>query len=260
MSNIIKMDLRRMLHAKLFIVSLIVIAGLNILLGFVAPVLLKLIPATTTLKPTLVSELIVNPFSLSLLIILLFLSVVSFSYADFSGGYIKNIVGQVNSRSSLVVSKFIVIGIHNMIFLLVGVITRILGALSGIVMGGAIEFDAQIPAALLTLLIMWMLIMAISAILLFFTSGVKSKTAAIIIGVIIGTGALSLVYLGIDAAVANIFNVSGFSISSYMPDQLISSVSVGANTDVINAIIVAVVCTALFLSLAIRLFKRRDIK
>ncbi len=260
MANIIKMDLRRMSHSTLFAVSLLIIAGLNLVAGIAEPVVLRLIPTASNLKPTLISDLIASPFSIPLLIILLIMSAVSFFYADFSGGYIKNIAGQVNNRSTLVVSKFIVIGIHNMIFLLVGVVSRILGALVGIAMGGAIEFDALIPAALLTLLIKWMLIMAICAILLFITTGVRNKTLASIIGVIIGTGALGLVYLGLDAAVANIFKVNGFSISDYMPDQLISSVSVGSNIAVINAIIVALVCTAIFLSLAIKLFKIRDLK
>lgn len=249
-----------MSRSTLFIVALIVIAGLNIVVGFAEPVIMRLIPAASASKAVLISDLIASPFSISLLIIFLFMSVVSFSYSDFSGGYIKNIAGQVNNRSSLVVSKFIVIGIHNMIFLLVGAVTRILGALVGIAMGGAIEFDALIPAALATLLIKWMLIMAISAILLFITTGVRSKTLASIVGVIIGTGALGLVYLGLDTALANIFKLNGFSISNYMPDQLISSVSVGSNIAVINAIIVAVVCTVIFLSLAIKLFKSRDIK
>ncbi|MBQ7504741.1 MAG: hypothetical protein IJT79_05420 [Ruminococcus sp.] len=259
MGKLIKMDFRRMSHSTLLLVSLIVVAGINIVAGLAEPLIMKFFPVAAV-KPVLVSDLIANPFSIPLLIILLFMSVVSFSYADFAGGYIKNLSGQVNNRGKLVVSKFIVIGIHNMFFILAGVITRILGALIGIAIGGAIEFDALIPAALLTLLIKWMLLMAISAILLFITTGVRNKTLASIIGVIIGTGALGLVYLGLDAALVNIFKLNGFTISDYMPDQLMSSVSVGSNIAVLNAIIVAVVCTVIFLSLAVKLFKSRDIK
>ena len=48
--------------------------------------------------------------------------------------------------------------------------------------------------------------MAISAILIFVTNGVKNKVLATVIGVIIGTGSLSLAYMGLSVAIDNIFH------------------------------------------------------
>ena len=172
MGNLIKMDFRRMTRSTLFVVSLIVIAALNIIWGVVIPIVLKLVPDMPTEGATKLSELIANPFGLPLIIILMFMSVVSFSYADFAGGFVKNLAGQVGNRGSLVISKFIVIVIHNFIFLLVGVLTRILGALLGAAVGTPLQADGLVLAAVATFLIKWMLSMGICAILLFITTGV----------------------------------------------------------------------------------------
>ena len=102
--------------------------------------------------------------------------------------------------------------------------------------------------------------MAIGAILLFLTTAVRNKTLASIVGVIIGTGALGLVYMGLDMALANIFGKNSISVSSIAPDQLLSNVSVGENVAVLNAIIVSIVCSVIFFSLTIKVFKTRDIK
>lgn len=259
MGNLIKMDFRRMVRSVLLMVSLIVIAGLNILVAVVVPIVMKLVPNTPNPDPALLSDIIANPFSISLLMILLFMSVVSFFYADFSGGFIKNLAGQVGSRSRLVVSKFVVVGIHNLIFLLAGVLSRVIGALIGTAVGAEFTIDGLVPAALATFLIKWMLSMGISAILLFVAVGIRSKTFASIIGVIIGTGALGLVYFGLSSALGSLFKTD-VSISDFMPDQLINSVSVGSNVAVVNAIVVALICTAVFLTLAVKVFNKRDIK
>ena len=102
--------------------------------------------------------------------------------------------------------------------------------------------------------------MAISAILMFFTTAVKNKTVATVIGVILGTGALGMVYFGLNQAIENIFHVENVEIESYAPDQLINSVNAGANIAVVNAIVVAVVCTVLFLVLTVKVFNSRDVK
>lgn len=266
MVNLIKMDLRRLSKSLLFKVSLILVAALNILVGFFGPIVVNLIAQSMSngqKNPDIVTKLsssISNPFSIPIMFILLFMSVVVFTYADFSHGYVKNLAGQVNKRSSLIFSKFIVVGIHNLIFLAVGSASQVIGAYAGCAGGAKVEVDGLIGAALGTLLIKWMLCMAISAILIFITSGVRNKTLASIVGVVIGTGALGLAYLGINTAIGQLFKQSSFSISDYMPDQLLNMVDVGSNIAVANAIIVAVVCTAIFLALAVKTFNSRDIK
>ena len=120
--------------------------------------------------------------------------------------------------------------------------------------------DGKIMAAIATLLLKWLLSMAITAILMFVTNGIKNKVLATVTGVIIGTGALSLAYLGLNAAVSNIFHTQSFDLNMYMPDSLLNSVNVGANIAVINAIIVSLVCIVLFMALTVKVFKSRDVK
>lgn len=260
MSKLIKMDLRRLSKFTLFKVSLIIVAALNILAGITFPLIMRLIPELSqAMTTTQLSSIISEPLTLSLLIILLFVSVVSFTYADFSNGFVKNLAGQVEKRSNLIFSNFVVIAIMNLIFIAAGSVTKIIGNVAGMAFGAKIEVDGLILASIATLIIKWMLCVAISTILLFLTTGVRNKTLASIVGVVIGTGALGLVYFGLDSAISSVFKISNFSISNFMPDQLISSVNVGANVAVFNAIIAAVVCTAIFLALSVKTFNSRDI-
>ena len=261
MGKLIKMDLRRLFHSRLFIISMGVVALINIVLNVALALILSLFDSAGEIPETLLSDLIVEPFFISLLIIPLFVSVISFSYSDIANGYIKNIAGQIQKRSHTVFSKFVVIGVHNALFLIVGSASNIIGNYAGSAFGNMrVTADAGIFQGLATLLIKWMLCMALSSILMFFTTGIKNKTLAVVIGVITGTGALGLVYIGLDAAIANIFKIEGFSLSDYMPDTLYGAVSVASDTAVINSLIVAVVCTAIFLFLTVKVFNNRDIK
>ena len=86
------------------------------------------------------------------------------------------------------------------------------------------------------------------------------KTFASILGVVLATGTLSLVYMGINAMLANVFHVAGFNLADYAPDSLMISVNAITNILVINALIVAVAFIALFVSLTYVAFKKRDVK
>ena len=82
MTNLIKMDMRRLLHAKVFLVSLIIIGGLNILVQAGAPLMAHyLMPDQAEVQQNL-SQLIATPFSTPIHWVVMFISVVSFSYAD----------------------------------------------------------------------------------------------------------------------------------------------------------------------------------
>lgn len=260
MGKLIRMDLRRVLHSPMFFISLSVVAAFNIILNIVFTLLSKVfVPAENA--TVLLSNAIATPFYLSFFMILMFASVVTFSYADIANGYIKNIAGQLPNKGILIVSKFIVIGIHNLIFLVAGSLTNLMGyfILSAMGMIHLID-DGQIAAAIMTLLLKWLLSLAISTILLFVTNGIKNKVLASIVGVIVGTGSLGLAYMGLNMAIANVFHAEGFNLADYMPDSLMNTVSVPANTAVVNAIIVSVVCIAIFLTLTVKVFNSRDVK
>lgn len=263
MGNLIKMDLRRLFLSKLFYISMGVVAVINILLTGIVPLITKFFFPGEAAKDLMISSLFVNPFQVSLLLFILFVSMISFAYADIANGYIKNIAGQISKKSNLIVSKYIIIGIHNFIFLLSGVISGIIGSYIGsVICGYKVVVDEQLLPGVSTFMIKWLLTMAISAILLFITTGIKSKNLASIIAVILGTGALGLVYMGLNAAITNIFKLtdSQFNIGDYTPDQLVNSVNVATNTSVINALIVGIVCSVLFIALTIKVFESRDVK
>lgn len=255
MTKLTKMELYKLRTSKLFLVLLVISAVLNIAIAAGGPIVTKLL--TSTEMPVDITTAIASPFSLNFLMICLFISAVSFLYLDFSDGYIKNIAGQAPNRGGIVCAKFIAVAVHNLIFFIVAALTNILG----IALAGALTVNGNIAEAILTMLIKWLLSMAISAILMFFAVGLRSKTFAIILGVILPIGALSLVYMGIDNLLANVLKFSAdFSLADYMPDSLIPSVSVIENHLVVNAIIVAVVYIVLFYILTYFVFNKRDIK
>lgn len=245
----------------MFLISLAVVAAFNILLNIGLAFIVKIFTQGMGNTPVVLSDSVSTPFYISMLVVLMFVSMVVFSYADIAGGFIKNIAGQLPNKSNLIFSKFIVIGVHNLLFIAVGSLTNTIGALITTSTGMAqFAYTGDIPAALLTLLLKWMLSMAVASILLFVTNGIRNKVLGSVIGVIIGTGSLGLAYMGLSTAVDNIFHTKDFNLGMYMPDSLMNSVNVAANTAVVNAIIVSVVCTAIFLTLTVKVFNSRDVK
>lgn len=255
MSKLTKMELYKLITSKLFIILLLITAVLNTAISAGTPLLTKLL--TGQQMTSKLADGIASPYSFGLLMIFLFISAVSFLYMDFSGGYIKNIAGQTSNRGGIVLAKFITVAVHNLMFFIVAALTNIIGT----ALVGALTVDGDITGAVLTLLIKWLLSMAISSIIMFFAVGLRSKTFSIILGVIFPINALSLVYMGIDSLISNVFKIKAdFSLANYMPDSLINSVNVVNNELVVNAIVVAVIYIVLFYILTYFIFNKRDIK
>lgn len=261
MANLIRMDLRRMFRSPMFFVSLAVIGVFNILLNVGFTAASRFFVPSAVLPATTLTSSVVTPFFIPFFIILMFASLVGFSYADIANGYIKNIAGQLPHKSHTIISKFIVIGLHNLLFLALGSLTHTLGnlMLSGM---GMLNFvnDGMLFQAILTLLLKWLLSMALTSILMFVAIGVKNKILASIVGVIIGTGSLGLAYMGLNTAANTLFHADGFDLGNFMPDTLFNSVSVATNTAVINAVIVSIVCIAIFMTLTVKVFDKSDVK
>lgn len=253
MLNLIKMEWYKLRTSKLFIILLGICFAFNTLLALVTPLFSKML--TGIAAPVNLSDALKSPFSLSLLLIAVFISATSFSYLDFSGGFIKNIAGQVGNRGKIVIAKLIIIGIHNLIFFASGALSNVLGA----VFAGVLVNDGSALAGILTLLLNWLLSMAICSILLFFTVGLRNKTLGIIGSVVFGANVFSLAYMGISMALHNFLHVE-VNVGDYMPDALMNSVDVLSNTMVVNAGVVSVVFIAAFTILTYIVFKKRDVK
>ena len=254
MTNLIKMEWYKLRTSKLFIILLIVTFALNAIFLASLPMITSALGAETT--ATELSSILASPFALGLLMIPIFISAVSFLYLDFSGGYIKNIAGQLRDRGSLVFAKFIMIGVHNLIFFVAAAISAVLAT----ALTGGIVVDAAVWSGILTLLLKWLLSLSLCAVLMFFAVGLRNKTLAIIMAVVFSTGALSLLYMGINTGITALFKVENIDVGNYLPDALMGSVNVITGELVVNAIIVAAIFIGVFLWLTYMMFKKRDVK
>ena len=254
MTNLIKMEWYKLRTSKLFIILLIVTFVLNAIFLASLPMITSALGAEMT--ATELSSILASPFALGLLMIPIFISAVSFLYLDFSGGYIKNIAGQLADRGSLVFAKFIMIGVHNLIFFVTAAISAVLAT----ALTGGIVMDAAVWSGILTLLLKWLLSLSLCTVLMFFAVGLRNKTLAIIMAVVFSTGALSLLYMGINTGITALFKVENIDVGNYLPDALMGSVNVITGELVVNAIIVAAIFIGVFLWLTYMMFKKRDVK
>ncbi len=259
MANLIKMDLYRLLRSKLFWILNGVVLFLSVaftVLGFVISNIFKNAEGVTYSAEVKFSSLLSSPIE-QIFLILVMISAVSFMYADIANGYIKNIAGQLTNKGNTVISKFIVIGIHNFAFMFFGFLGNTLSEFCI----RKVVFDSMIAYGIAAFAIKWLLLMSISSIVLFFSTGLKNKTVASVVGVLLSSGLLGLVYLGLNAGIANVFKTDNFDINSYMPDQLFGqTVAATLNVTAFNAIIVSLVVSGVFLFFTVKIFNNSDVK
>ena len=257
MGNLIKMDLYRVTKNKSFWVCF---AFVTVLALLVTPFSKLLWLLARTINPgetppfekqVSLTEMLSDPFPF-LGAMLAMLSACSYFYADVENGYIKNIAGQVPDKGLTVISKFIAIAPHNLLFMAVSVVATLLGSLPFM----KIVTDSATLPNLGLFFVRFLLLQSVCSILLFATSAAQNKSLGTVLAVLCGTGLLSLAYMGIDAGLAQLFKNMSFSVSDYMPDQLLRA----SDPRAVTGILVSVVTTVLFLFLSIRLIDRKDVK
>jgi len=261
MANLFRMDLYRMFKAKSFKVCLIVSFLLSLgrmpavkLLEMIARMVASEGQKIQGLAGTAnLSEILADPLS-AFAVIPLLISVVLFFYADMENGYIKNIAGQMPKRGFSILSRFLASIVHNGIFL----IACVIGNLAGTILFQRIVADSAVVTGLLCFLLKWMLLQSLCAILLLAAASFRSKSLGMVLAVMFGLGAMSLLYLAIDQGLNALFKNFG-GIAPYMPDTLLGSVSI-EEPQTLRAILSAAITTAIFLPLSIRVFDRRDVK
>ena len=256
MGNLLRMDLYRMTKAKSFWVCLGIAFGLALLQtpflwGLTLLSRLFSSEAAAFPKTAMLSGIIADPFPL-LNGMLCLLSACSFFYADVENGYIKNIAGQMPKRGFTVLSKFLAVIPHTLLFMAAGLI----GNLIGTVIFQRIVSDGEVMQGVLFFLMRLLLMQSICAILLLVTASFQNKSLGTVLAVLLGLGLLGLIYSLIDSGINQVFPNKGFVITDYMPDQLLSR----PKPPVLDSVIVSAVTTAIFLPLSIRVFDRRDVK
>ncbi len=264
MGRLIRMDFYRLVKSKLFIISLIVLFSLQLAIAFGIPILTDMIAHSfgnseefkmdTVVK---VSSILSNPM-MSFFMIIMFISAISFLFADIRNGYIKNIAGQISKKGYTAISKFIVVCFHNFVFMVVSVLGTLIG--SAVCPKTYLSFDNAVFSGLVIFLVKVLLSFAMIAIILFITTGLRNKTIASVIGVLFSLGALGLLYAGLDQLLSTI-GIKNVNVENYIPDQLYNqSYDVAAFSAVINSVIVSVIFIVVFLSLTVMIFNKRDVK
>lgn len=256
MADLIKMEMYRMRKNKAFLVLLVIsflisfaqipVAKLIMFLASVFDTTGSLFPKTRDL-----SEIISDPFPIFNAMFAM-LSVCAFFYADLDKGYIKNIAGQVPRRGHTMISRFIAAIPHHLLFMLAGVVGNLIGTAIFV----RVVPDAGTAASVGTFFIKFLLMMAVTAVLLFVTAACGVKSLGTVLAVFFGMGLMSLIYMGISAALTSVFKLRSFQLGDYMPDQLLGM----ASPAVFRSVCSAAVTIAVFLPLSIYIFNRRDVK
>ncbi len=271
MGNLLKMDFLKLRKFKMFFVFLLVILAVTIVLPILGKIfsniLLNIVENSGEGQAIAEAEMLVEEFNrpyalsnifrapmggLSILWMLLFISGASFMYMDLANGYVKNIAGQIPSHGYLAVSKLVIINIHNIAMMLVGVI----GSLIGYGVSRGLTADADIGAGIVEFLLKILLASALSAVLLFFTTGLGNKALGIVLGVFLGLGMMSLLYVPLNFALSRLLDKPDLNLSAYMPDQMVLMTQI----NVWAALIEGIVLTLVFLFLTMRFVNRRDVK
>lgn len=276
MLNLLRMNNRRIFRSKMFAIAFLVILVTSIASAPVERALMKAVVGfavsveteskssesenTAALGDALgnteaakVSEIIADPFVITFLPLFILLLVVSFSYMDIENGFIKNIAGQQPKRSRVAVSKYLTIMLSNLVLML----TALIGQVISKYIVGKVEIDAgAIPQAVYTFGVRWLLLLSLSALLLFLTVGIGAKPLALVTAVLAGTGFLGLIYLGIDTAIQNMLHIQNLSLVDYAPDQLLTQ----SGYEGPRAVIVGITFSVVFMLLTVLRADKTDVK
>lgn len=273
MLNLVKMDFYRLFHSKAIKIGAIVsaiIAFLGMLLNLGVIEIIKfgmqddpesaagigvLFPIVSWLEGVDLADVVfTGTGTLSLFVSCMIVS--SFVGAEQSCGYVKNIVGQLPNRGMAIISKFIVTCFVQLMVILIYTVVSLLCAF--MFFSSCIK-AYSIIALIEGLLIRFLLFCAIDAVVLFLCTLTKSHGLSMVIGAIFGIGVTGLAYMAASALLRMIkINID---VAQIMPDGINGLISVSnLGTIAVRAIVVSVVFIAVFLSSAILLFKKRDIK
>lgn len=259
MHDLFRMDLYRMRKSRGFRALLIISFALAFVMPLIRRGFIWLVEITGD-DPTPIdmlfganpklSWIIGNPFS-SINALLMFLSAFVFFGADTSRGYIKNTIGLVPGRDRVIITRFLVIMVHNTLFMIAGVI----GCLFGTMIFKQIIFDGEILNGILVFLTKYILGLALTALIMWLTLARRSKGLGIVTAVLTGSRMLMAIYMLISMGINLLAKTSDFALGDWIPDQLLYS----DNPQQPYTILIAVGMLGLFLWLSILSFRKRDL-
>ncbi len=260
MVNMLKMDMYRLFKSRSFKIVLIVVVLLNLLTGPTDKIFNYIQQKTAKAgdEPVIwektfeMAKYFTSPLGFFDSIMIL-LSIVWFSYADLGHGYIKNLAGQLPQKGYTVISKFIVVGFQNFVLMLAAAIAQTVGFLPF----KTCDFTAGMGGALGYFFLKWLLLLSISAIILFFSSGLKSKNAATTTAVLMGGRILSLTYMLFSFGIQKIplKFLKDFQLGDYMPDSLMDN----TQPPIVKSVIISLCIVVVFISFTVSIFNKKDV-
>ena len=153
-------------------------------------------------------ELVAVNIKSKLLLMFLVVFITYFVGSEGRNGFIKNIAGQVRNRSSLILGKFIAIGIFTIVMIVAAVFSTMLGSL---IFLGYVNF-VGIKQGLIFLVVQILLHIGYGMFILLLFNVTRSSIATMLSGILIAAGILQVV----DAILFSIFkgldSIEGFSV------------------------------------------------
>ncbi|MDY4835489.1 MAG: ABC transporter permease [Frisingicoccus sp.] len=269
MTDLIKMDIYRLVHSKSFkvgllfsiIIPLLVISAMGTVIRLseteIQDMSMNIIIKMWIGKGFSIGQMImIGLESLSLLVSTVL--TVLFVNEEQSDGFIKNIAGIVPNRGMLVVSKFCGIAVINLsIFLVYTIVSVIAGAvcMSSVLIKGPVLYT------IFVWLVKFLLYMAIDSIILCICMLTKSRSLAIGVSVIWGIGVIRIVYSAIGAFINMAIRGLHIDVSLFTPDGVNAILTLKSEPDVlIRGVIISLIYSAVFMLMTSVILNRRDVK
>lgn len=192
-----------------------------------------------------------------LLLMFLVVFITYFVGSEGRNGFIKNIAGQVRNRSSLILGKFIAIGIFTIVMIVAAIFSTMLGSL---IFLGYVNF-VGIKQGLIFLVVQILLHIGYGMFILLLFNVTRSSIATMLSGILISAGILQVV----DAILFSIFkgldSIEGFSVMKYLTSGNVGVLSINSSNAVYTqAGMIAVCAIVLMTVLSSIIIQRRDLQ
>jgi len=260
MISLMKADFYRLFRSKAFIISSVVIFVVNIAARIFEMILYNITNAIAASSEKALgyeytaplSSVFSDPIGVSLLLIVVIAAVVSFLYSGSLGRSVNSISDDGSKKGTAIISEFIALGVQTLIFFVLGMLGHVIGH---IILGGNFTVDAQnIPLGITAFFSRWLLIQAMTAIILFISTGLRNKKITSIVSMVFGSGSLIVAYLMIDSKVGRIADIN---LKEYAQISLIHT---STNLMFINVILVSAAVMAIFIPMTVSSLKNNNIE
>lgn len=273
MWNLIKMEFYRLFTSKIMKIAILVaclvcagyifaIFGLFWLVDFaletdpeVAAELYGLLPQAAWIEGVNFAEIVFGASGVFALFVGCIVTS-NFIGSEQACGYTKNFAGQIPDKGYIAVSKFVVTSLSQILILVI--YTAVSSLLAVTVLGKYINgYDWGILFAALGLRLL--LHLAINAIIIFICTLTKSHAISMVFGCVFGLGLMTIAY-SIIQMIFGALKVN-FPIGDYLPDGINNQLALGNVEElVIKAVVVSLVCMAIFVVSNYILIRKRDVR